>query len=105
MLYGKGDFAESVKVTYNFGWDPDCTAAAVGTIIGVIDGYRKMMNHNDRFDPDWLIVDRYKNTTRNNMPMDETITSFCDRMVELFEMVNEANGGGKTQGRLHGRLP
>jgi hypothetical protein len=28
--------------------------------------------------------------------MDETITSFADRIVELFEMVNEENGGGKT---------
>jgi hypothetical protein len=55
-----------------------------------------MMNDNDRFSPDWLIVDRYKNITRDNMPMDETITSFSDRIIELFEMVNEANGGAKT---------
>ena len=96
LLYGNGDFAESLKFAFNFGWDADCNAATVGTIVGVTDGYRKMMNANDRFNPDWQIVDRYRNTTRDNMPMDETITSFADRIVELFEMVNEENGGAKT---------
>lgn len=96
LLYGKGDFAESVRMAYNFGWDADCTAATVGTILGVTYGYRKMMNPNDRYNPEWQIVDRYKNASRDNMPMDETMTSFADRIIELFEMVNEANGGKKT---------
>jgi hypothetical protein len=30
------------------------------------------------------------------MPMDETITSFADRVIELFEMINLENGGGET---------
>jgi len=96
LLYGKGDFQESVKHAFNFGWDADCNAATVGTIIGVTYGYRRMMSPNDLFNPDWQIVDRYRNTTRDNMPMDETITSFADRIIELFEMVNEENGGAKT---------
>ena len=29
------------------------------------------------------------------MPMDETISSFCDRLIDLFEKVNEQNGGKK----------
>jgi hypothetical protein len=95
LLYGNGDFAESVKLAINFGWDDDCTAATVGTILGVTNGYRKMLHKNDPFNPEWQIVDRYKNVTRDNMPMDETITSFADRLIELFEMVNEKNGGGK----------
>jgi hypothetical protein len=43
----------------------------------------------------WQIVDRYRNVTRDNMPADETITSFADRLIELFELVNENNGGSK----------
>lgn len=89
MLYGEGDFSETVKLAFNFGWDADNNAAQVGTILGVIYGYRSMMANG------WMIVDRYKNTTRDNMPMDETITSFADRLIELFEMVNESNGGSK----------
>lgn len=89
LLYGQGDFSETLKVAFNFGWDADNNAAQVGTIIGVMDGYRKMLANG------WRIVDRYENTTRDNMPMDETITSFSDRLIELFEVVNTANGGSK----------
>lgn len=96
LIYGKGDFAESVKLAWNFGWDADCTAATVGTILGVTYGYRKMLNSNDEYNPEWMIVDRYENRSRDNMPMDETMTSFADRIIELFEMVNETNGGRKT---------
>jgi hypothetical protein len=53
-------------------------------------GHRKIMNE------DWKIVDRYKNNTRDNMPMDETIISFSDRIIDVFEMVNQENGGSKT---------
>ena len=95
LLYGNGDFTETMKHAFNFGWDADCNAATVGTIVGVTYGYRKMLNSNDRYNPEWQIVDRYKNTTRDNMPMDETITSFADRLIELFEMINEKNGGSK----------
>lgn len=94
LLYGQGDFQESLKMAFNFGWDADCNAATVGTILGVLYGYRKMLNPNDPYNPDWQIVDRYRNTTRDNMPMDETITSFADRLIELFEMINMENGGG-----------
>ncbi|MCK5102423.1 MAG: ADP-ribosylglycohydrolase family protein [Cyclobacteriaceae bacterium] len=93
LLYGSGDFAESLKYAFNFGWDADCNAATVGTIVGVLKGYKNMMSNNDRYNQNWLIVDRYRNTTRDNMPYNETITSFADRIIELFEMVNEQNGG------------
>ena len=95
MLYGRGDFAESLKLSFNLGWDADCNAATVGTIVGTVYGYRRMMTQSKRNEPLWQIVDRYRNTTRENMPMNETITSFADRIIELFEMLNEKNGGKK----------
>ena len=95
LLYGKGDFQETLKHAFNFGWDADCNAATVGTILGVIYGYRKMMTQSRKHEPLWQIVDRYSNVTRDNMPMDETITSFADRLIELFELANENNGGSK----------
>jgi len=90
LLYGKGEFAETLRLAFNAGWDADCNAATVGTIVGAMVGYRKMLSQ------DWQIVDRYKNTSRDNMPLDETITSFADRLIDLFELVNEQNGGRKT---------
>ena len=44
----------------------------------------------------WPIVDRYRNTTRDNMPEDETITSFADRLIELAEQVITHGGGQRT---------
>ena len=80
-----------MRLAFNFGWDADCNAATVGTIVGVMYGYKKMLNSEN----DWQIVDRYQNTTRDNMPLDETITSFSDRIIELFELVNGQNMGLK----------
>ncbi len=88
LLYGDGDFAETLRMAFNFGWDADNVAATAGTIVGVTKGYKWMMSQG------WQIVDRYKNTTRDNMPADETITSFADRLVYLAEKVI-AEGGGK----------
>lgn len=90
LLYGEGDFAMTLQHAFNFGWDCDNTAATSGTIIGVMKGYKWMMAQG------WQIVDRYKNTTRDNMPMDETITSFADRLIDLAEKIILENGGAKS---------
>ena len=87
LLYGQGDFVKTLITAFNFGWDADNNAATSGTIIGVIKGYRWMMQQ------DWKIVDRYHNTTRDDMPMDETITSFADRIIDLAKRVIIENGG------------
>ncbi len=96
LLYGQGDFIKTLQYAFNFGWDCDNTAATAGTIIGTAKGYRWMMAQG------WQIVDRYKNTTRENMPEDETITSFADRLIELAEIVILQRGGERVwkEGRL-----
>ena len=51
MLYGKGDFARTVEIATMCGWDTDCNAGNVGTVLGVMcgitgipDKYRKPIN-------------------------------------------------------------
>jgi hypothetical protein len=90
LLYGQGDFVKTLITAFNFGWDADNTAATAGTIIGVIKGYRWMMSQ------DWKIIDRYHNTKRENMPDNETITSFADRVIDLSEKVIIQNGGKRV---------
>jgi hypothetical protein len=87
LLYGQGDLVKTLVTAFNFGWDADCNAATAGTILGVMKGYRWMLAQG------WQITDRYKNTTRENMPNDETITSFADRLVDLAERVIVEQGG------------
>ncbi|MGI9543881.1 MAG: ADP-ribosylglycohydrolase family protein [Cyclobacteriaceae bacterium] len=90
LLYGQGDFPATLQHAFNFGWDCDNTAATAGTILGVTKGYRWMLAQG------WQIVDRYKNTTRQNMPEDETITSFADRLINLAEKVIIMQGGERN---------
>jgi ADP-ribosylglycohydrolase len=96
LLYGQAEFTETLRIAFNFGWDCDNTAATAGTVVGVMRGYRWMMAQG------WTIVDRYRNTTRENMPEDETITSFADRLIDLAEQVIVRNGGAR---RLVGGRP
>ena len=90
LLYGNGNFSETIRQSMNFGYDADCNCTTLGTLLGTIYGDRSMLNEG------WQITDRYKNTTRDSMPMDETITGFADRIVDVFEMVNQENGGNKA---------
>jgi hypothetical protein len=95
LLYGRGDLAETLRLAFNFGWDADNSAATAGAVVGTVVGYRSMMSRG------WRIVDRYRNTTREGMADDETITSFADRLIELAETVIVEQGGERV--RVRGR--
>jgi len=87
LLYGQGDFTETLRLAFNFGWDADNTAATAGTIVGVIRGRQWMEAQG------WQIGDAYLNTTRDGMPNDETITKFGNRLVALAECAIIQEGG------------
>jgi hypothetical protein len=94
LVYGAGDFVETLRYAFNFGWDADNNAATAGTIVGVMKGYRWMMAQG------WNIRDRYRNETRDGMPLDETITSFADRLIEVAERVIAERGGERVADSL-----
>jgi ADP-ribosylglycohydrolase len=91
LLYGNSDFARTLELAFNFGWDCDNNAATAGTVLGVTHGYRRMLAQG------WRIVDRYRNETRDHMPTNETITSFADRLIDLAELVIEEQGGRRLR--------
>jgi hypothetical protein len=101
LLYGNGDFAETLRIGFNFGWDCDNVTATSGTIIGTIMGYKTMMAQG------WDIVDRYKNTSRDGMPDDETITTFADRVYYNMEQMILRNGGRREMrdGKCYWSIP
>jgi hypothetical protein len=45
LLYGKGDFTETMEVTTRAGQDSDCNPSSAGGILGVILGYEKIPDH------------------------------------------------------------
>ena len=87
LLYGQGDYVKTSIAAFNFGWDADNNAATACSIVGVLKGARWMLAQG------WKIKDEYRNTTRDNMPMNETITRFGDRLIGLAELVIREKGG------------
>lgn len=87
LLYGKGDFAETLRLAFVFGWDADNNAATCGTILGVVNG-KKWMDRQG-----WAIRDRYRNQSRDQMPAEEPISAFADRLFRLAERTIVQQGG------------
>lgn len=92
LLHGQGEFAETLRLAFNFGWDSDCNAATCGAILGVMKGRRWMDERG------WVVKDVYRNTCRPGMPKDETITGYGDKLVAVARKVILANGGVEKDG-------
>jgi hypothetical protein len=90
LLYGGGDWAQTVRSAFNFGWDADNNAAASGTILGVVKGNHFLRSQG------WEIKDLYRNTSRDDMPEGETITTYSDRLVALARLNISGHGGSMT---------
>jgi ADP-ribosylglycohydrolase len=45
LLYGEGDFSKALNISCMCGWDTDCNAANVGTIMGVLVGLDGIDDH------------------------------------------------------------
>lgn len=84
---GSSDLKETLRLAFNFGWDADCNAATCGTIVGVILG-KKWIDAQG-----WEIKDLYKNTCRPDMPKDETITGYGDKLIAAARLVILGHGG------------
>jgi hypothetical protein len=90
LLYGDGDWTQTVRSAFNFGWDADNNAAASGTILGVLKGNKVLKSQG------WDIKDLYRNTSRDDMPEGETITTYSDRLVALAQLNIAGHGGSQT---------
>lgn len=45
MIYGNGDFARTIEIATMCGWDTDCNAGNVGTVLGVMCGIEALPKH------------------------------------------------------------
>jgi hypothetical protein len=90
LLHGEKEFVETLRLAFNMGWDCDNNAATAATILGVMRG-RRWMNEQG-----WPIADVYRNTTRDNMPNDETLTGLENTLIESARHAIEERGGERT---------
>jgi hypothetical protein len=90
LIYGDGDFVQTVRHAFNFGWDADNNAAASGAILGVIKGNKFLRSQG------WNIKDQYRDTSRDDVPQNETITSYGDRLMVVAEANIVRQGGSRA---------
>jgi hypothetical protein len=92
LLYGKGNLIETLRIAFNYGWDCDNNAASSAVIVGVMKG-KKWMDAQG-----WTVKDVYKNTCRDGMPTDETITGFTDKVWAVTKSVLRSRGAVESAG-------
>ena len=97
LLYGQGDYKETVRVGVLAGWDCDCNPAIAGGILGVIYGRSGMPQ--DLFG-DGVCSNTYENLYRPYLPDPEVyrpqyedIYVLANRIADLAEQNIIANGG------------
>ena len=101
ILYGRGDFNDTVQTGVLAGWDSDCNPATAGGLIGIIKGYSGLPK--DLTDPN-ICGNIYKNGYRPylpdanlTVPQYESITSIASRLVNIAEQ-NILNNEGYITG-------
>jgi len=80
LLYGEGDFGRSCCLAVNCGDDTDCTAATVGSILGIIQG-RKQIPERWTEPIGETIITCAINTFGMETP--KTISELTDRVIRL----------------------
>ena len=88
LLYGKGDFVETMRLSFAMGYDADCNAATCGTVLGVMLGAKAMAAN-----PGWVLPAHYDNNTRDGLPKSETMDDLVARTARLAEKAILAAGG------------
>ena len=88
LLYGQGDFEETVRIGVLSGYDADCNPATAGGLIGMMVGFDAL--------PSALTgpsTDHYRLLYRPELPEYNTITGIAASWQAVAEQVILANGG------------
>jgi ADP-ribosylglycohydrolase len=102
ILYGKGDFLETVGIAVSAGYDCDNQAATCGGLIGIMNGTDGI--------PEELLLElpsrgkwqvpfnnTYINYSRDNLPNYNRISDIVDRILAITESAILGNGGKKYE--------
>jgi len=88
LLYGGGDFVQTMRLAFALGYDADCNAATCGAVLGVMHGAKALEAH-----PGWRLPAHYDNRTRDGMPKSQTMQGLVALTARLAERVILADGG------------
>jgi ADP-ribosylglycohydrolase len=100
LIYGQGNFSRTVEIAAMCGWDTDCNAGNVGTIVGVFQGLQGIPNHYRNPINDTIItssISGYLNIL--------DIPSFCKELVLLgYQLAGEKPPKLILEGVRHGEV-
>lgn len=89
LLYGEGDFEQTVTIVVLAGWDSDCNATTAAGLIGTTVGYSHLPAHlRDAAGHVYLNED-----VTGGLPKRETLDETAARLQALTEQTILANGG------------
>lgn len=89
LLYGEGDFKKTMITAINCGDDTDCTAATVGSILGIINGTSIIPKDWKAHIGDEIITVSVSKGILYNVP--ETCTELTDRIIATAPLMLGAN--------------
>jgi len=88
LLYGRGDFVETLRLAFALGYDADCNAATCGAVLGVLHGAKALEAH-----PGWVLPAHYDNGTRDGLPKTQPMADLVALTARLAEKAILAHGG------------
>lgn len=90
LLYGEGDFKQSLIYAINCGDDTDCTAATCGSILGIICGAKAIPEELKEHVGDRIVTISTNGSYLPEWP--KTCTELTDRVMKLIPSVLRAQG-------------
>lgn len=81
LLWGKGDFKTSMLIAINCGDDTDCTAATIGSIMGILYGTKGIPTDWTEYIGDKIITISLNRALPDFMSYPNTITELTDAVV------------------------
>ena len=84
LLWGKGDFKESMLIAINCGDDTDCTAATVGSVLGIKDGMAGIPSDWKEYIGDKIVTVAINRGALYNLP--KTCTELSERVIETRDL-------------------
>ncbi len=89
LLYGEGDFKKTMITAINCGDDTDCTAATVGSVLGIMNGTAIIPEDWKAHIGDEIITISVSKGILYNVP--ETCTELTDRIIKMAPLMLGAN--------------
>ena len=88
LIYGEGDFKQSLIYAINCGDDTDCTAATCGSVLGIIMGADRIPSELAEYVGDRIVTMSINGSYHLEIP--KTCTELTDRVMKLIAYVLSA---------------